>query len=134
MADYFGHWLKLGRQHPNEMPRVFLVNWFRKDADGDFIWPGFGENSRVLEWIFRRCEGDVDAVDSVIGRVPRAADVNIDGLELGDGGLDHLLEVDLDELRQQLPQMEEHLARFGDRLPGEIQAQVDALRQRLDAA
>jgi phosphoenolpyruvate carboxykinase (GTP) len=134
MADYFGHWLKLGRQHPNEMPRIFLVNWFRKDAEGNFIWPGFGENSRVLEWIFRRCDADVDAVDSAIGRVPRAEDINTDGLELGDGGLEHLLAVDLDELRQQLPQMEEHLARFGDRLPGEIQAQVDALRQRLDAA
>jgi phosphoenolpyruvate carboxykinase (GTP) len=134
MADYFGHWLKLGRQHPNEMPRIFLVNWFRKDAEGNFIWPGFGENSRVLEWIFRRCDDDVDAVDSAIGRVPRTEDINTDGLELGDGGLEHLLEVNLDELRQQLPQMEEHLARFGDRLPGEIQAQVDALRNRLDAA
>jgi phosphoenolpyruvate carboxykinase (GTP) len=134
MADYFGHWLKLGRQHPNEMPRIFLVNWFRKDADGNFIWPGFGENSRVLEWIFRRCDGDVDALDSAIGRVPRAEDITTDGLDLGEGELEHLLEVDLDELRQQLPQLEEHLARFGDRLPGEIQAQVDALRQRLDAA
>src|SRR3954453_9907035 len=134
MADYFAHWLKLGRQHPNEMPRIFLVNWFRKDADGNFIWPGFGENSRVLEWICRRCDGDVEAVDSAIGRVPRAQDINTDGLELEDGGLEHLLEVDLDELRQQLPQMEEHLARFGDRLPAEIQAQVDALKQRLDAA
>jgi phosphoenolpyruvate carboxykinase (GTP) len=88
----------------------------------------------VLEWIFRRCDDDVDAVDSAIGRVPRTEDINTDGLELGDGGLEHLLEVNLDELRQQLPQMEEHLARFGDRLPGEIQAQVDALRNRLDAA
>jgi phosphoenolpyruvate carboxykinase (GTP) len=134
MADYFEHWLKLGRQHPNEMPRVFLVNWFRKDAEGNFIWPGYGENSRVLEWIFRRCDGDVDAVDSAIGRVPRAEDINTDGLELSEGELEHLLEVDLDELGQQLPQMEEHLARFGDRLPAEIQAQVDALKQRLDAA
>jgi phosphoenolpyruvate carboxykinase (GTP) len=134
MADYLGHWLKLGRQHPNEMPRIFLVNWFRKDAEGNFVWPGFGENSRVLEWIFRRCDGELDATDSAIGRVPLADDINIDGLELGGGGIEHLLEVDLDELRQQLPQMEEHLARFGDRLPGEIQAQVDGLRQRLDAA
>src|SRR5215212_6599196 len=128
MADYFGHWLELGRKHPNEMPRIFLVNWFRKDADGNFIWPGFGENSRVLEWVFRRCDDDVDAVDSAIGRVPRAEDINMDGLELGEGELEHLLEVDHNQLRQQLPQMEEHLARFGDRLPGEIQAQVDALR------
>jgi phosphoenolpyruvate carboxykinase (GTP) len=134
MAEYFGHWLKLGREHPNEMPRVFLVNWFRKDADGNFIWPGFGENSRVLEWIFRRCDGDVDAVDSAIGRVPRLEDLNMDGLEMDEGELEHLLEVDLDELGQQLPQLEEHLARFGDRLPAELQAQLDALKQRLDAA
>jgi phosphoenolpyruvate carboxykinase (GTP) len=134
MADYFGHWLELGRQHPNQMPRIFLVNWFRKDADGNFIWPGFGENSRVLEWIFRRCDGDVEAEDSAIGRVPRAADINIDGLQLEEGELDHLLEVDLDELGQQLPQVEEHLARFGDRLPAELQAQLEALKRRLDAA
>jgi phosphoenolpyruvate carboxykinase (GTP) len=134
MADYFGHWLELGRRHPNEMPRIFLVNWFRKDAEGNFIWPGFGENSRVLEWVFRRCDGDVDADDSAIGRVPRAEDINTDGLQLGEGELDHLLEVDLDELGQQLPQVEEHLARFGDRLPVELQAQLDALKQRLDAA
>jgi phosphoenolpyruvate carboxykinase (GTP) len=133
MADYFGHWLQLGRQHPNQMPRIFLVNWFRKDADGNFIWPGFGENSRVLEWVFRRCDGDVDAVDSAIGRVPLTEDINTDGLDLAEGDLDHLLEVDLDELGQQLPQVEEHLARFGSRLPAEIQAQLDALKQRLDA-
>jgi phosphoenolpyruvate carboxykinase (GTP) len=134
MADYFAHWLALGRQHPNQMPRVFLVNWFRKDADGNFIWPGFGENSRVLEWVFRRCDGDVGAVDTAIGRVPRIEDLDTDGLDLAEGDLEHLLEVDLDELGQQLPQVEEHLARFGDRLPAEIQAQLDALKQRLDAA
>jgi phosphoenolpyruvate carboxykinase (GTP) len=134
MADYFGHWLELGRQHPNEMPRIFLVNWFRKDAEGNFIWPGFGENSRVLEWVFRRCDGDVGAVESAIGHVPRAEDLNTDGLQLAEGELEHLLEVDLDELGQQLPQVEEHLARFGDRLPAELQSQLDALKQRLDAA
>ncbi len=134
MADYFEHWLKLGREHPNEMPRVFLVNWFRKDAEGNFIWPGFGENSRVLEWVFRRCDDDVDAEDSAIGRVPRLEDLNTDGLQLAESELEHLLEVDLDELGQQLPQLEEHLARFGDRLPAELQAQLDALKQRLDAA
>ena len=134
MADYFGHWLELGRQHPDEMPRIFLVNWFRKDAEGNFIWPGFGENSRVLEWVFRRCDGDVGAVESAIGHVPRTEDLNTDGLQLAEGELEHLLEVDLDELGQQLPQVEEHLARFGDRLPAELQSQLDALKQRLDAA
>jgi phosphoenolpyruvate carboxykinase (GTP) len=115
------------------MPRVFLVNWFRKDADGNFVWPGFGENSRVLEWIFRRCDGELEANESPIGLLPRLEDVNTDGLELGDGGLEHLLEIDVDEVCQQLPQLEEHLARFGDRLPDEIKAQLESLKQRLHA-
>jgi phosphoenolpyruvate carboxykinase (GTP) len=134
MADYFGHWLRVGREHdPEKLPRIFLVNWFRKDADGDFVWPGFGENSRVLEWICRRCDGEVDATESPVGLIPNPDDINIDGLALDAAGLDHLLEVDVDELRQQLPQVEEHLAQFGDRLPDEIKAQLDALKQRLDA-
>ena len=135
MADYFGHWLRVGREHdPQKLPRIFLVNWFRKDADGNFVWPGFGENSRVLEWIFSRCDGQVEATDSAIGRLPSIEDINTDGLELGDGGLDHLLEVDVDEVCQQLPQLEEHLARFGDQLPDEIKAQLQSLKQRLDVA
>jgi phosphoenolpyruvate carboxykinase (GTP) len=134
MADYFGHWLRVGREHDSgKLPRIYLVNWFRKDAEGNFVWPGFGENSRVLEWIFRRCDGEVEATDSVIGRVPNPQDINTDGLDLGDGGIDHLLEIDADELRQQLPQVEEHLARFGDRLPDEVQAQLAAMKQRLGA-
>jgi phosphoenolpyruvate carboxykinase (GTP) len=133
MADYFGHWLELGRQHPNEMPRVFLVNWFRKDAEGNFVWPGFGENSRVLEWIFRRCDGELDANESPIGLLPNLEDINTEGLELADGALEHLLEVDVDEFCQQLPQLEEHLARFGDQLPDEIRAQLESLKRRLDA-
>jgi phosphoenolpyruvate carboxykinase (GTP) len=134
MADYFGHWLRVGREHdPERMPRVFLVNWFRKDADGNFVWPGFGDNSRVLEWICRRCDGEVEATESPVGLIPNPDDINVDGLALGAADLDHLLEVDVDELRQQLPQLEEHLAQFGDRLPDEIKAQLDALKQRLDA-
>jgi phosphoenolpyruvate carboxykinase (GTP) len=134
MADYFSHWLQVAREHdPDKLPRVYLVNWFRKDAEGNFIWPGFGENSRVLEWIFRRCDDEVEASESVLGRVPSPGDINTEGLELGEGGIEHLLEVDADELRQQLPQVEEHLARFGDRLPAAIQAQLDAMKQRLDA-
>jgi phosphoenolpyruvate carboxykinase (GTP) len=132
MADYFAHWLKLGREHPDQMPRIFLVNWFRKDADGKFIWPGFGDNARVLDWICRRLDGEVEATESTIGLLPRLEDINTDGLELREGDLEHLLEFDGDELSQQLPQLEEHLARFGDRLPDEIKAQLDALKQRLD--
>jgi len=134
MADYFGYWLRVGREHdPEKLPRVFLVNWFRKDGDGNFVWPGFGENSRVLEWICRRCDGEVEATESPIGLIPNPDDINIEGLALGPADLGHLLEVDVDELRQQLPQVEEHLAQFGDRLPDEIKAQLDALKQRLDA-
>jgi phosphoenolpyruvate carboxykinase (GTP) len=131
MADYFGHWLAMARQHPNDMPRVFLVNWFRKDADGKFIWPGYGENSRVLEWIFRRCDGEADAVETPIGLVPTPESLNTEGLECSVTDLEGLLDVDADEVKAQLPQVEEHLARFGDRLPDEVHAQLEALKERL---
>jgi phosphoenolpyruvate carboxykinase (GTP) len=131
MADYFGHWLEVGRRHPNQMPRIFLVNWFRKDEDGRFIWPGFGENSRVLEWIFRRCEGDAEATETSIGLVPTPESLDTDGLDCTDAQIQHLLEVDPEEVRAQLPQVEEHLAQFGDRLPAEIHRQFESLRERL---
>jgi phosphoenolpyruvate carboxykinase (GTP) len=131
MADYFGHWLAMAQKHPNEMPRIFLVNWFRKDSSGKFIWPGYGENSRVLEWIFRRCDGEADAVESPIGLVPTPESLNTDGLECSADDIEHLLEVNADQVRAQLPQVEEHLARFGDRLPDEVRAQFEALKQRL---
>jgi phosphoenolpyruvate carboxykinase (GTP) len=131
MADYFGHWLEMARQHPNEMPRIFVVNWFRKDDAGKFIWPGFGENSRVLEWIFRRCTGEGETVETPIGLVPAEGDINTDGLDISDEAMQRLLTVNDDALRAQLPQVEEHLAQFGDDLPDEIRRQLDALKQRL---
>jgi phosphoenolpyruvate carboxykinase (GTP) len=131
MADYFGHWLEMARRHPNEMPRIFVVNWFRKDAEGKFIWPGFGENSRVLEWIFRRCKGEGATVETPIGLVPAEGDVNTDGLDIADAAMRNLLTVDADELRAQLPQVEDHLARFGDDLAEEISRQLEALKERL---
>jgi phosphoenolpyruvate carboxykinase (GTP) len=131
IADYFGVWLEMARQHPNEMPRIFLVNWFRKDAEGKFIWPGFGENSRVLEWIFRRCAGEGETVETPMGLVPAEGEIDTDGLELGPEAMRELLHVDADALRAQLPQVEEHLARFGDDLPDEISAQLEALKGRL---
>ena len=84
MADYFGHWLELGEREGAKMPKVFLVNWFRKDENGKFIWPGFGENSRVLEWVFRRCDGEGETVESPIGLLPAAGELNTDGLEISD--------------------------------------------------
>jgi phosphoenolpyruvate carboxykinase (GTP) len=133
MADYFGHWLKVGRRgDAAKLPKIFVVNWFRKDDDGDFMWPGFGDNIRALEWIFRRCDGEGEAVETPIGFVPPPSDINTDGLEISAEMLGELLIVDADSVREQLPQVSEHLAKFGDRLPDEIGAQLEALEKRLD--
>jgi phosphoenolpyruvate carboxykinase (GTP) len=132
MADYFGHWLKIGAEHDEaKLPKIFHVNWFRKDEDGKFIWPGFGENSRVLEWVFRRCDDEGETVDSAIGLLPADGGLNTDGLEISADALHEVLSVDEEALKAQLPQIDEHMARFGDDLPGEINIQLDALKQRL---
>ncbi len=131
MADYFGHWLAMARQHPDEMPRIFVVNWFRKDADGKFIWPGFGENSRVLEWVFRRCAGEGETVETPIGLAPAEGEINTEGLSISDEAMRRLITVDEDALRAQISQVEEHLASFGDNLPDEMKRQLEALKQRL---
>ena len=132
MADYFEHWLEIGRRgDASKLPRIFYVNWFRKDADGRFLWPGFGENSRVLEWVFRRCAGDADAHETAIGLVPAPGDLYTGGLDVSAEDLEEVLTVDPDALREQLPQVKEHLAQFGDDLPDELRAQLDALEQRL---
>jgi phosphoenolpyruvate carboxykinase (GTP) len=133
MADYFAHWLELGRTDGAKLPRVFYVNWFRKDQDGKFLWPGYGENSRVLDWVVRRLEGEVDAVETPIGLVPRAEDLNTEGLDLDTAVLEQLLTVDEEAVKGELPQVEEHLGKFGDKLPAEIRAQFDALKSKLGA-
>ncbi|MCW2980845.1 MAG: pckG [Solirubrobacterales bacterium] len=133
MGDYFAHWLNIGKTDGIQLPKVFYVNWFRKDDDGKFLWPGFGENSRVLEWVFRRCAGEAEAVETAIGLLPTPDDLNTDGLELSDAALTELLTVDEDLYRQAIPQIKEHLAKFGDKLPAEVSAQLDALEQRLSA-
>ncbi|HET7121205.1 MAG TPA: phosphoenolpyruvate carboxykinase (GTP) [Solirubrobacterales bacterium] len=131
MADYFAHWLKIGKREDVQLPRCFYVNWFRKDADGKFLWPGFGENSRVLEWVFRRCDGEAEAVETPVGLLPAEGEINTEGLEISDEAMRDLLSVDLDLVREQLPQVKEHLARFGDKLPAEVSAQLEALERRL---
>jgi phosphoenolpyruvate carboxykinase (GTP) len=131
MADYFGHWLRIGREKDAEkLPRIYYVNWFRKD-DGEFLWPGFGDNSRVLEWIFRRCDGEAEATETPIGLVPAAGEIDTRGLEISEERMSELLSVDSAALEAQLPQVEEHLARFGDSLPDELHAQLAALKERL---
>jgi phosphoenolpyruvate carboxykinase (GTP) len=131
MADYFGHWLRLGRREGAKLPRIFLVNWFRKDEDGRFLWPGFGENSRVLEWVFRRCNGEAEAVESPIGLLPAEGEIDTGGLDVSADAMRELLTADPVLLREQLPQLKEHLAKFGDRLPQEVRAQLEALEARL---
>ncbi len=133
MADYFAHWLKIGERDGAVLPKVFYVNWFRKDDDGRFLWPGFGENSRVLEWVFRRTNGEGSAEETPFGLVPPASDLDTAGLDIDAADLDELLHVDADALKAQLPQVKEHLAKFGDQLPAPIRAQLEDLEQRLGA-
>jgi phosphoenolpyruvate carboxykinase (GTP) len=136
MAEYFAHWLGIGRREGAKLPRIFYVNWFRKDDDGKFMWPGFGENSRVLAWIFRRCEGKAGAVETPIGLVPPIGEggIEIDGLDIGQDTMQRLLDVDPDCWRDQLTQMREHYEKFGQDLPAELRDQLDQLEQRLNAA
>jgi phosphoenolpyruvate carboxykinase (GTP) len=132
MADYFSHWLKLGAQgDASKLPKIFLVNWFRKDDEGKFLWPGYGENSRVLEWVFRRCNGEGETVETPLGLLPAQGELNTDGLEIDQEALEELLTVDPDALGNQVPQMEEFLGKFGDRLPDGVERQLEALKQRL---
>jgi phosphoenolpyruvate carboxykinase (GTP) len=132
MADYFAHWLRVGEREGAKLPKVFYVNWFRKDADGDFIWPGFGENSRVLAWVFRRCEGEGETRETPIGLVPAPGELPTGGLDLPDDALAELLAVDEDKLRAEIEQVKTHLAAFGDQLPRELRAQLEKLEARLD--
>jgi phosphoenolpyruvate carboxykinase (GTP) len=133
MADYFGHWLEMGRRGGEQMPKIFHVNWFRRDGGERFLWPGFGENSRVLAWIFRRCEGRAEAVETPIGLVPPVGEGGIDtsGLEIGAADMEKLLAVDKAEWREQLPAIEEHFSKFGDRLPSQLREQLAELERRL---
>jgi phosphoenolpyruvate carboxykinase (GTP) len=131
MADYLAHWLEAGEREGARLPRIFYVNWFRKSEDGKFLWPGFGENSRVLEWVFRRCEGTAEAVETAIGLLPAEGAINTEGLDIDAGAMRELLSVDEDLVRQQLPQVKEHLAQFGDKLPARMTRQLEALEARL---
>jgi phosphoenolpyruvate carboxykinase (GTP) len=131
MGDYFSHWLKVGAREGAKLPRVYYVNWFRKDDEGNFLWPGFGENSRVLEWVFRRCAGTADAEETPIGLVPSVEDLNTEGLEISAEEVAELLAVDPHEWKVELPAIHQHFARFGAHLPDELHEQLRALERRL---
>ena len=132
MADYFGHWLSFTERFDEAtLPRIFYVNWFRKGSDGRWLWPGFGENSRVLAWVFDRVNGTADAKETVIGHVPADDALDLSGLAVSPADLEELFAVNSDEWRDEVPRIREHYAQFGDRLPKALAAQVDALEQRL---
>jgi phosphoenolpyruvate carboxykinase (GTP) len=134
MGRYFRHWLEIGKREGARLPLIYYVNWFRKDDDGNFLWPGFGENSRVLAWIFRRCDGDAAAERTEMGCVPTKESLDTSGLDITDAQLDELLKAVPEDWKAQLPQMREHYAQFGDELPDELRGQLDALEQRLQQA
>jgi phosphoenolpyruvate carboxykinase (GTP) len=134
MGDYFAHWLEVGQAtDADKLPKLFWVNWFRRDEDGSFLWPGFGENSRVLKWVVERVGGGGDAVDTPIGRVPAADAIDSEGLDIDPAVLAKLLEVDPESWRQELPQLEEHYRSLGDHVPAALKEQLEALEKRLAA-
>jgi phosphoenolpyruvate carboxykinase (GTP) len=131
MASYWAHWLKIGRTHGAKMPRVYYVNWFRKSAAGEFLWPGFGDNGRVLKWVFERCAGKAQGVETPIGVVPRPSDLDLTGLALDDDDVNELLAVDREGWINEVPLIREYYASFGARMPRELNAELDALEKRL---
>lgn len=132
MGDYFGHWVKLGKEHdPAKLPRIYYVNWFRKDADGRFVWPGFGENSRVLKWIVQRLDGQAEGVRTPIGVLPAEGALDTDGLGLSAADLELLLSVDRDIWRQEAALIPAHLETFGEHTPPELWTEYRSLVERL---
>jgi len=132
MADYWGHWLKIGSfSSPEKLPRIYSVNWFRRGTDGRFIWPGFGDNSRVLEWIIRRIEGEADAVDTPIGRLPVVDQLNLEGVDISDADIEELFGIDAQSWLEESDLTEEYFGQFGDRVPEVLRGQLQDLRDRL---
>ncbi len=131
MGDYFQHWLDMGDRLGRHAPRIFYVNWFRKTPDGKWLWPGYGENSRVLKWMCERVDAAAGAVATPIGHLPTAADLDLTGLNIPAEDLAELLRVDLDAWRAEAPKIDHHFAQFGDRLPERLRRQVAGLRERL---
>jgi len=132
MGDYFAHWLNMAaRADQAKLPKIFYVNWFRQDKNGKFLWPGYGENSRVLKWIFQRCDGKVHAKETPIGRIPDVADLDTTGLDIKGAHVDELLSVDIEGWLAEIPLIKDHFAKFGDHMPKGLQDEVAALEKRL---
>ena len=134
MADYWGHWLEMQDKLGEKFPKVYQVNWFRKDEDGNFMWPGFGDNSRVLDWIVRRAAGEVEAIDGVTGRYPKFEDFNLEGLDIDEAIWAKLFAIDPDAWAAEMDDTEEYFSQFGDKLPAAITEQLAKFRERIAAA
>ena len=134
MADYWGHWLAVGEKLGDKAPRIFQVNWFRKDTDGSWLWPGFGDNSRAIEWALRRINGEVDAVDAISGRLPAPGDLNLDGLDVTEEQMAKLFALDPAAWGLEADLTEEYFSRFGDRVPDALVTQLARLRDRVAKA
>ena len=131
MGDYFRHWLEMGKKLGDKAPKIFNVNWFRTDDEGNFVWPGFGDNMRVLNWIIDRCEGKADASETAIGYVPKPEDIDLTDLDMDMATLKDILTVDHDVWAKEAAEIEEHYKKFGDHLPAELRAQLDTLKKNL---
>ena len=134
MADYWGHWLEMQDKLGENFPKVYQVNWFRKDEDGNFMWPGYGDNARVLDWIVRRAAGEVEAIDGVTGRYPHFEDFNLEGLDIDEAKWAKLFEIDPDAWAAEMDDTEEYFSQFGDKLPAAITEQLAKFRARIAAA
>ena len=132
MGDYWKHWIDIGKTlDPDKAPKIFNVNWFRKDDEGNFLWPGFGDNMRVLDWIIDRCEGKVDARETPIGYLPYPEDINLEGLDMTTDDLAKILDVDKAAWEEELKGVEELYAKFGDTLPEELEAELKTVKSNL---
>jgi phosphoenolpyruvate carboxykinase (GTP) len=134
MADYWSHWIKMGEREGAKLPRIFYVNWFRKNDAGKFIWPGFGENSRILKWVFERCEGTANAVETPIGNLPGLDDLDFSGLDLDEPSKANLLRADIDGWLQEIPSIFQYYEQFGEQLPEQLLAQASHLQKQLENA
>jgi phosphoenolpyruvate carboxykinase (GTP) len=136
-GDYFQHWVEMGKGGTGDaakLPKMFYVNWFRRDSGGGFLWPGYGENGRVLKYVIERLQGRADAVDTPIGRVPAPGALDVDGLDVTPEQIAAALAVDVEEWKAEVPQVAEWFEKFGDKLPTVLWAELDALKARLASA
>ncbi len=132
MGDYFAHWLNMGEKLGDKAPKIFNVNWFRTDEDGNFLWPGFGDNMRVLNWIIDRCEGKADANETAIGYIPKPEDIDLTDLDMNIDTLKSILDVDKQVWKNEVKEIEEHYKKFGDKLPKELEKQLEILKSNVE--